>query len=61
MKILVWLCVLITVLLPIALTASPAGALPFGECCRLGNPGCCFFLLIEYWWDGLIEFPGSGL
>jgi hypothetical protein len=60
MKIVVWLCILLAVVAPLALTSSPARALPFWDCCRLGSPGCCFFVLIELWWEGQIDFPGPG-
>jgi hypothetical protein len=61
MSALVWICILFVVVVPFFLAPGPAAALPLELCCRLGNPGCCFFLLIELWWDGYIEFPGPDI
>ena len=61
MSVVVWFLVLLAALLPLVSVSGPAHALPYAECCRLGNPGCCFFVLIELWWDGHIDFPGAGM
>ena len=57
MRILLSVLLVLIVLVPALLAPATAEALPFELCCRLGNPGCCFFLMIDLWWDGGMDFP----